>query len=100
MVSDVYLRFRYVDRQCKFHVPRVCRKRLVPSVCEECYQREYLSRTWVASTEGQLRFDMMYTAPALQKIASTIRNLVDASALSFLKSGNTPRISSRCLLSL
>lgn len=67
-------------KECSFESIPDERALLILSVCEECYQREYLSRTWVASPEGQLRFDMMYTAPALQKIASTIRNLVDASA--------------------
>lgn len=67
-------------KDCSFESIPDERALLILSVREECYQREYLSRTWVASTEGQLRFDMMYTAPALQKIASTIHNLVDASA--------------------
>lgn len=66
-------------RECTFEsIPEV-HDHLILSVSEACYQREYRSRTWVACSNGQLRFDMMYTAPSLRKIASTIRSMVDAS---------------------
>lgn len=66
-------------RDCTFEsIPEV-HHHLILTVSEACYQREYCSRTWVGCSEGQLRFDMMYTAPSLRKIASTIRSMIEAS---------------------
>lgn len=54
MVSDVYLRFRYIDRHRKFHVPRVCRKRLSPRWYSRSTPLPYLPST---DHEGQVRWE-------------------------------------------
>lgn len=66
-------------RDCTFESIPDVHDHLILAVSDACYQREHHSPTWVACSKGQLRFDMMYTEPALPQIAQAIRSMGNAS---------------------
>ena len=49
---------------------------LVLSVTDKCYEMHRRSKTWVETSPGKFRFDMMYTAPSLQECEKRMRQIM------------------------
>lgn len=69
---------------CTFERKPELHDHLVLSVTRECYEMHRRSKTWAATSQGEFRFDMMYTVPSLPECQKRIRQILLDSCSLFL----------------